>query len=139
MYARVKKIGSRRYIYLAQGVSRNGRVRQKTLAYLGPITRVVTGVSNETKRKIDRKIGTVDWNKVNADIRKIPLEIRELEEMRRKKLSEVFGISQGPPSDGRGSMPRAEGELAALTMIAENRFQEMFEPVGQRTYRMRLR
>src|ERR671924_45304 len=104
MYARVKKIGSRRYIYLAQGVSRNGRVRQKTLAYLGPITRVVTGVSNETKRKIDRKIGTVDWNKVNADIRKIPLEIRELEEMRRKKLSEVFGISQGPPSDGRGSM-----------------------------------
>ena len=38
MYVRVKKIGSKRYAYLVEGVSKKGKVRQKTLAYLGPRT-----------------------------------------------------------------------------------------------------
>jgi hypothetical protein len=139
MYVRVKKIGSNRYVYLAEGESRNGRVRQKTLAYLGPVVKMVTGVPDEIKRRVDRKISTVDWTKVNADIRKIPIELRELQDLRRRQLRTVFRIRQGFPSDGRGSKPRAEGELAALTRIAEKGFNEMFELVGERTYRMRIR
>jgi len=138
MYVRVKKIGLKRYAYLAEGLSKNGRVRQKTLAYLGPIVKVAVGVPDEVRRKVDRKIG-VDWNKINMDIRKIPLEFGELQEMRRNQLPTVFGIRQRFPSARRGGMPRAEGELAALTTIAKKSFNEMFELVGDRIYRMRTR
>ncbi len=138
MYVRVKKIGSKRYAYLAEGLSKNGRVRQKTLAYLGPIVKVAVGVPDEVRKKVDRKIG-VDWNKINMDIRKIPLEFGELQEMRRNQLPTVFGIRQRFPSARRGGMPRAEGELAALTTIAKKSFNEMFELVGDRIYRMRTR
>ncbi len=139
MYVRVKKIGSKRYAYLAEGTSTNGRVRQKTLAYLGPIVKVGTGVPDETMRKVDRKLGTVDWNKVNKAIQRVPLEFEELEDMRRSQLPTVLKIRQGIRSDSRGSMPRAEGELTALAIIAEKSFREMFERVGERTYRMRIR
>ncbi len=138
MYVRVKKIGLKRYAYLAEGLSKNGRVRQKTLAYLGPIVKVAVGVPDEVRKKVDRKIG-VDWNKINMDIRKIPLEFGELQEMRRNQLPTVFGIRQRFPSARRGGMPRAEGELAALTTIAKKSFNEMFELVGDRIYRMRTR
>jgi len=138
MYVRVKKIGLKRYAYLAEGLSKNGRVRQKTLAYLGPIVKVAVGVPDEVRRKVDRKIG-VDWNKINMDIRKIPLEFGELQEMRRNQLPTVFSIRQRFPSARRGGMPRAEGELAALTTIAKKSFNEMFELVGDRIYRMRTR
>ncbi len=138
MYVRVKKIGLKRYAYLAEGLSKNGRVKQKTLAYLGPIVKVAVGVPDEVRKKVDRKIG-VDWNKINMDIRKIPLEFGELQEMRRNQLPTVFGIRQRFPSARRGGMPRAEGELAALTTIAKKSFNEMFELVGDRIYRMRTR
>ncbi len=138
MYVRVKKIGLKRYAYLAEGLSKNGRVKQKTLAYLGPIVKVAVGVPDEVRKKVDRKIG-VDWNKINMDIRKIPLEFGELQEMRRNQLPTVFGIRQRFPSARRGGMPRAEGELTALTTIAKKSFNEMFELVGDRIYRMRTR
>ncbi len=139
MYVRVKKIGSKRYVYLAEGESKHGKVRQKTLAYLGPIVRVAAGVPDEIRRKVEGKIGTVDWNKVNTAIQRIPLEFEELEDMRRSQLPTVLKIRQGIRSDSRGTMPRAEGELTALAIIAEKGFREMFEPVGERTYRMRIR
>ncbi len=40
--------------------------------------------------------------------------------------------------EGR-EQPRVEGELAALTIIAKKRVNEMFKLVGERTYRMRMR
>ena len=139
MYVRVKKIGSKRYIYLAEGKSRDGRVRQKTLAYLGPIVKVAAGVPDEIEKKVDRKVGTVDWKKINMDIRKIPLDFGELQDMKRNQLPTVIRIRQGGRKDGRGRMPRAAGELTALAIMAKRGFNEMFERVGERTYRMRIR
>jgi hypothetical protein len=139
MYVRVKKIGARRYVYLAEGQSRNGGVRQKTLAYLGPIVKVAAGVPDQVEKKVGGKIGIVDWKKINMDIRKIPLEFAELQEMKRNQLPTVIRIRQGGRKDGRGRMPRTAGELTALAIIAKKGFNEMFERVGERTYRMRIR
>ena len=139
MYVRVKKVGSKRYAYLVQGTSKNGRVRQETLAYLGPVSKIALGVSGETRKKVNRKIGNVDWDEINMNIRKIPLELGELKSMRRHQLTTVFSVRQGLPRDGRGAMPRVQGELTALAMIAERGFNEMFEPLGERVYRMRIR
>ena len=139
MYVRVKKIGAKRYVYLAEGKSGNGKVRQKILAYLGPIAKVAAGVPDDVEKRVDRKIGVVDWKKVNMDIRKIPIEFGEMQDMRRNQLPTVIRLRQSSRRDGRGLMPRATGELTALAILAETGFNEMFERVGERTYRMRIR
>ena len=138
MFVRLKKNGARRYAYLVEGVSKNGKVRQRTLFYLGPIVRVAAGVPDEIRRKAESKIGTVDWNRVNSAIQEIPLMFEELEEMRRARFATAYSVRQnGFQNVGRGSMPRAGGELLALTILARNGFNNMFQQVGEREYRMR--
>jgi len=138
LYVRVKRIGSKRYAYLAEGVSKNGRVRQKTLAYLGPIVKIVSGVPDEIRRKVDARIGNVDWNKINMDIRRIPIEFDELQEIKRNMLPRVLAGRQNRSGDiGRGNKPRVEGELAALTLIARKGFNEMFRTLKDGTLVMR--
>ena len=140
MYVKLKKIGSKRYAYLVEGRSENGRVRQKTLAYLGPMLNIAMGVPDEITRKVDSRVGKVDWPKINTHIRRIPIEFEELLEIRRKALPIVLAARQNRSRDaGQGNRPRVEGELAALTIIAKKRFNEMFKLVGERTYRMRMR
>ena len=138
MYVRVKKIGLKRYAYLAEGMSRNGKVRQKTLAYLGPLVKVARGVPDEISGKVDRKVGNVDWNKINMDIRRIPLDFDELQEIKRDMLPRVLIGRQNRSQDiGRGNRPRVEGELAALTMIARRGFNQMFRTMKDGTLVMR--
>ena len=124
---------------MAEGISENGRVRQKTICYLGPIAKLAAGIPDEIREKVAGRIpGSVDWNKLNMAIRDIPLTFEELSDMKRGQLTTVLGIRQNSLQDrGRGSMPRVEGELSALTMIAKKSFDEMFETVGNRKYRMR--
>ena len=138
MYVRVKKIGLKRYAYLAEGMSRNGKVRQKTLAYLGPLVKVARGVPDEISGKVDRKVGNVDWNRINMDIRRIPLDFDELQEIKRDMLPRVLIGRQNRSRDiGRGNRPRVEGELAALTIIARRGFNEMFRTLKDGTLVMR--
>ncbi len=138
MYVRVKKIGSKRYAYLAEGVSKNGLVRQKTLAYLGPIVKIATGVPDEIRSKVDTHVGNVDWNKINMDIRRIPIEFDELQEIKRNMLPRVLAGRQNRSGDiGRGNRPRVEGELAALTLIARKGFNDMFRTLKDGTLVMR--
>ncbi|MBO0889139.1 hypothetical protein J2P12_08585 [Candidatus Bathyarchaeota archaeon] len=138
MFVRVKRIGSKRYAYLVEGLARNGRVRQKTLAYLGPITRLASGVPQEIRDKIDRRIAGIDWTRINETIRDIPLTFGELSDMKRRQLPTILAMRQdGSQNRSGGSMPRTDGELSALTIIARNRFDEMFEHIGERRYRMR--
>jgi len=109
VYIRLKKIGSRRYVYLVEGRSENGRVRQKTLAYLGPMVKIAMGVPDEIMRKVDSRVGKVDWAKINTHIRKIPIEFEELLEIRRKALPIVLAARQNRSRDtGRGNRPRVE-------------------------------
>jgi hypothetical protein len=138
MFVRIKKIGGNRYVYLSEGVSKGGRVRQKTLCYIGPVTKVVSGIPNETRKKVERLVGAVDWNKINSAIRAIPVTFEELQDMKRSQLPIALSIRQnGFQNISRGNLPRPEGELSALTMIARKNFNEMFEIVGERKYRMR--
>ena len=139
MFVRVKKIGGNRYAYLSEGVSKGGSVRQKTLCYLGPVAKIASGIPDVTREKVERKIGSVDWNKINVAVRAIPVTFEELQDMRRSQLPVSLGFRKpGFQNISRGNRPRAEGELSALTTIAGRKFNEMFENIGDRKYRMRL-
>ncbi len=136
VFVRLKSVGKRRYAYLVEGVREGGRVRQKTLCYLGPLSKLVTsGVPDEIRDNAAERF-QVDWEMVNDQIRQIPISFEELSEARR----EQFVISVRARRQGirtRGNLPRADGELSALSRLAYARFREMFEEVGERAYRMR--
>ena len=44
MFVRAKRVGRRRYLYLVEGKREGGSIKQKTLCYLGPLSRLVAGV-----------------------------------------------------------------------------------------------
>lgn len=135
MFVRVKKIRSKRYVYLVEGRRIGDRVRQKTLCYLGPISKLIYGVPSDTRTKLD-KMFQVDWDKINDKIARIPLTFEELSEARRAQYSVSIGARrQGSRSQGRRR--RVKGELSALSTLAARRFNEMFEEIGEREYRMR--
>jgi hypothetical protein len=138
MYVRVKKIGSKRYAYLAEGRSVNGKVRQKTLAYLGSLVKMARGVPDIVMRRVDKRLGRVEWDRINMSIRDIPLTFEEWQEVKRDMLPRELAMRQDRARDkGRGSRPRIEGELLALTLIARKRFSEMFETLKDGTLVMR--
>ncbi len=138
MYVRVKKIGSKRYAYLTEGRSVNGKVRQKTLAYLGSLVKIARGVPDVVMRRVDRRLGRVEWDRINMSIRDIPLTFEEWQEVKRDMLPRALATRQDRARErGRGSRPRIQGELAALTLIARKRFNEMFETLKDGTLVMR--
>ncbi len=135
MFVRVKKVGSRRYAYLVNGLREKGRVRQRTLCYLGPVSKLVSGIPDSTRKKVE-KLFTVDWDRMNNQLRRIPLTFEELSRARRDQ----YAVSIRTRREGfrsRGGMPRAKGELSVLSRLAAIRFREMFEQIGEREYRMR--
>ncbi len=138
MYVRIKKIGSKRYAYLAEGRSENGKVRQKTLAYLGPVTKIARGVPDSVMKRVDSHLVAVDWERINISIRDIPLTFEEWQEVKREMIPRVLASRQDRAREtGRGSRARVRGELAALTLIAKKRFGEMFETLKDGTLVMR--
>ncbi len=138
MYVRVKKIGSKRYAYLTEGRSENGRVRQKSLAYLGPVTKIATGVPDSVTKRVNARIDGVDWGKINMSIRDIPLTFEEWQAVKLEMLSNALKSRRDRSRDaGRGRRPRIKGELSALTLIVRKRFAEMFETLKDGTLVMR--
>ena len=135
MFVRVKNIGSRRYVYLVKGMRKGKLVKQKTLYYLGPISKLVYGVPLDTRKKV-RKLFRVDWDKIEDEIARIPLGFEELSEARH---TEYFMPRWARPKGFRAQdpKPRAPGELSALIELAAKKFDEMFEEIGEREYRMR--
>ena len=130
MYVRVKKVGSRRYAYLAKGVREEGRVRQKTLCYLGPVAKLGFGIPNDIRRKTEQRF-QVNWEKIEKGIRQIPLTLEEVSQLRRENFTPTARIRSGPRRS------RVKGELSALTELAAIGFRERFERIGDREYRMR--
>ena len=138
LYVRVKRIGEKRYVYLVKGVRKGKRVRQKTLSYLGPLSKLASGIPEDARSRVEKTVRAVDWDKVNTQIRRIPLTFEELSEARRAQYSTTLATRQdGSRNPTRGGLPRAEGELSVLTRLATKRFNEMFQTVGKREYRMR--
>ncbi len=135
MFVRVKKIGPRRYVYLVEGVREGGRVSQKSLCYLGPVARLASGIPDDIRKKVERQF-QVDWKRVSESIRRMPLTFEELSEARRAQYaSSIMVRTRGLRT--QGNRPRVEGELSALSKLASTRFDEMFDEVGERKYRMR--
>ena len=135
MFVRAKKVGLRRYAYLVEGAREGRRVIQRTLCYLGPVSKLVSGVPDDTRRKVGERF-QVDWNKINREIGRIPLTFEELSEARRAQYAVSIRTRQAG-FRSHGDLPRAEGELSALSRLAATKFREMFEAVGDREYRMR--
>jgi hypothetical protein len=130
MYVRVKKVGSRRYAYLVKGVREKERVKQKTLCYLGPVAKLGFGISNDIRTKVERQF-QVNWEKIENGIRQIPLTLEEISQLRRKNFTPAARTRRGPRRS------RAKGELSALSKLASIGFNERFEKIGDREYRMR--
>jgi hypothetical protein len=135
MFVRVKKVGSRRYAYLVDGVRERRSVRQRTLCYLGPVSKLVSGIPNNTRKQVEKRF-QVDWDRMNDQLRRIPLTFEELSMARRHQYA-VSIRTRRAGFRGRGDMPRARGELSGLSRLAAISFREMFEQIGEREYRMR--
>lgn len=135
MFVRVKKVGMRRYVYLVEGVREGRRVRQRTLCYLGPISKLASGIPDGVREKVEEGVH-VDWDRVNEEVRRIPLTFEELSETRRRQYAVSIRTRQRG-FRSQGGLPRAEGELSVLTKLSMKRFREMFEELGEREYRMR--
>jgi hypothetical protein len=135
MFVRVKKVGSRRYAYLVDGVRERRSVRQRTLCYLGPVSKLVSGIPDNTRRKVEKRF-QVDWDRMNDQLRRIPLTFEELSMARRDQYATSIRTRQAG-FRSQGNLPRAKGELSVLSKLAGIRFREMFEQVGEREYRMR--
>ncbi len=135
MFLRVKKVGSRRYAYLVEGIREGKRVRQRTLCYLGPVSKLLYGVPNNIRKRIEERF-QVNWNRVDDEIRRIPVTFEEVSEARRKQHAVSIRRRQ-MGFRSQGDLPRAKGELSALSRLAAIKFREMFEETGERQYRMR--
>jgi hypothetical protein len=135
MFVRVKQVGSRRYAYLADGVREGRRVRQRTLCYLGPVSKLVSGIPEDTRTRVEKRF-QVNWDRVNDQLRQIPLTFEELSMARRDSYA-VSIRSRRRGFRTQGERPRAKGELSALSRLVATKFREMFEQVGEREYRMR--
>ena len=51
MYPRVKEISGRQYVYLVEGVRTGKNVRQNTVAYLGPLLSLTSGIPALVRKK----------------------------------------------------------------------------------------
>jgi hypothetical protein len=136
VFVRTKKVGGRRYLYLVEGKRDGESVRQKTLCYLGPLSKLTSGVPEAVKTRIDVRL-RVDWKGVNDQIGRIPLTFEELSEARRAQFATSARARAQRVHPTQGDLSRTEGELSALSKLAEHRFKELFEETGALAYRMR--
>ncbi len=136
MFVRAKKVKGRRYLYLVEGRRDGAVVKQKTLCYLGPPSKLAAGVPYAVKKRVGARL-RVDWNKIEDEIRRIPLTFEELAEARRGQFAFSVRTRGERRRPSQGNLPRAEGELSALAKLAARRFGEVFEEAGPLAYRMK--
>jgi len=136
VFVRAKSVRGRRYLYLVEGKREGESVRQKTLCYLGPLSRLASGVPEAVRTSVGERL-LVDWKEVNDRIGRIPLTFEELSEARRAQFATSARArgQRGRPT--QGELPRDEGELSALSKLAGSRFKELFEEKGALVYRMK--
>ena len=84
---------------MVEGKRSGANVKQKTLCYLGPLSRLVAGVPEEVKKDVDLRL-RVDWKKIDDEIARFPLSFEELSETRRAQfaISVRMRARQGRPT-----------------------------------------
>lgn len=132
---------------MVEGKRSEGKVRQRTLSYLGPVPSLALGIPLSKRRKVESKIGQkINWNKILEQIRAIPLTLNDLSEIRRNQYALAVRARNLELKSGKDARvtpseifaQRNEGELTALAKLSARGFQEIFEKVDDQTYRMRL-
>jgi len=136
VFVRAKTVRGRRYLYLVEGKRDGESVRQKTLCYVGPLSKLAAGVPEGVRTSTDARL-RVDWKEVNDRIGRIPLTFEELSEARRALFAISIRTRAQRVHPTQGDLPRTEGELSALSKLAEHRFKEIFEETGTLAYRMK--
>ncbi len=90
---------------------------------------------DSTRNNVEKRF-QVDWDRVNDQLRRIPLTFEELSRARCDSFTvPIRTRRQGFRS--QGDLPRVKGELSVLSRLIAIRFREMFEQVGEREYRIR--
>ena len=135
MYVRLKTFRGRRYAYLVEGIRADGTVRQKVVAYLGPLSEVWFGVPAKTRAKAGKR-ADIDWREVNLSLGAVPLSLEELADLKTKRYSRAMAERrQGYLT--RGVRRRVEGKPDVLAELAALRFNDAFRKVGERRYAVR--
>src|SRR5207244_13086922 len=102
----------------------------QTRCSLGPAAKLGVGITNDITRKVEQRF-QVNWEKVEKEIRQIPLTLEEISQLRRKNFTPTARARSGPRRS------RVRGELSALSELAAIGFRQRFEKIGDREYRMR--
>jgi hypothetical protein len=71
VFVRAKRVGHRRYLYLVEGKREREKVRQKTICYLGAMSKLASGVPEAVRTSVDARL-RIDWKEVNDQIARIP-------------------------------------------------------------------
>ncbi len=146
MYPRVKEIAGRQYVYLVEGVRTGRKVRQSTVAYLGPLLSLTSGIPAPLRKKAERRArAPIDWEAVRRKIAQIPVNfddvagrqtdsIRARNMFRRSFVQKRAYVTKTPREL---LLQRAPSELEALTRLAKRGFDSMFQQVGPYEYKLR--
>ena len=132
MFVRLKTVKGRRYAYLVEGVRRGDRVSQRVVCYIGPVADAAFGAPGSVRSRNPQ----VDWARVNASLRRMPLRFDELQAARLRAFPIASKWRQGG-FVSRGTRERVEGEEEALCKTASARFGRMFAEVAKGRYRMK--
>ena len=150
MYPRVKEIAGKQYIYLVEGVRQGSKVRQNTVAYLGPLSVLLFGIPLYVRKKVERRAkNRIDWDSVEKQIAKIPVNFETLVNSRRRVVSLraraqfkkslpgttlTTSVSTTPKDL---LLQRTPGELEALAQLSKRGFDSMFQQIGRYEYKLR--
>lgn len=148
MFVRVKEVAGRRYLYVVDGRRSGKTVRQRVLCYLGPLSTLASGIPDDVRRRVERENPDIlDWKKIIEQVKRIPLRFEEISDIRKRQYALAVKARnlplKLPPPEGRVTPrvvfeQRSVGELSALSRLAARGFQETYEELGDRRYRMRL-
>ena len=150
MYPRIKKIAGREYVYLVTGSRSGDKIRQKTVAYLGPLSILTFGIPKSVRENAELRAGkSIDWESVKEKIASMPVKFDEFADSRKRTASlktralleveapvrKISSARLQKPSELL--LQRAPGELEVLALLSKQSFESMFQQVGPYRYRLR--
>ena len=129
------------------GARSGDKVRQKTVAYLGPLSVLTFGIEKSVREKAERKAGEpVDWQVVQEKIALMPIKFDEFTSSKKRAATlktrarlqtEIPGARTTPQEPSILLSQRAPGELEAIARLSQRSFRSTFQQIGPYRYRLR--
>lgn len=137
-------------MYLVRGSRSGDKVRQKSVAYLGPLSVLTFGIPKSVREKAELRAGeSIEWNVIRKKIASMPVKFDEFIASKNRiatlktrallqtKIPIKEIISAIPQDPAKLLLQRAPGELEALTRLSQRSFRFMFQQHGPYSYRLR--